>query len=64
MRHSASVPKLVDDTPVGGSAVLQVPSALTPSESNYLLNPNHPDFAKIKFGPEQIHRFDRRLKNE
>ena len=29
------------------SAVLQVPSAVVPSESNYLLNPRHPDFTKI-----------------
>ena len=43
-------------------AVLEVPSAVIPSESNYLLNPLHPDFARVivakKFLP---FTFDRRL---
>lgn len=30
------------------TAVLQVPSAIITEESNYLLNPQHPDFARIK----------------
>ena len=30
------------------SLVLTVPSALMPSESNYLINPLHPDFARLK----------------
>jgi RES domain-containing protein len=29
------------------TAVLQVPSAVVPQESNFLLNPRHPGFAKI-----------------
>ena len=29
------------------TAVLQVPSAVIETESNYLLNPQHPDFGKI-----------------
>jgi RES domain-containing protein len=29
------------------SAVLRVPSVLVPEESNFLLNPRHPDFGKI-----------------
>lgn len=32
------------------SAVLKVPSAIIPNESNYLLNPGHPDFKKIEIG--------------
>ena len=32
------------------SAVLCVPSAVVPNEKNYLLNPRHPDFKKIKIG--------------
>jgi RES domain-containing protein len=32
------------------SAVLEVPSAVTPDESNYLLNPEHPDFRSIDIG--------------
>jgi RES domain-containing protein len=40
---------------------LKVPSAIVPEESNYLLNPLHPDFGKLVFGlPEPFH-FDRRL---
>lgn len=30
------------------SAVLEVPSAIVPSERNYLLNPLHPDFRRIR----------------
>lgn len=32
------------------SAVLAVPSVVTPGESNYLLNPAHPSFTEIKIG--------------
>ena len=32
------------------SAVLQVPSALVPNESNYLLNPAHSEFGQIHLG--------------
>jgi RES domain-containing protein len=45
----------------GRSAVLRVPSAVVPSEWNYLLNPAHPDFARITIGSAQVVRFDRRL---
>ncbi|MCK0555884.1 RES family NAD+ phosphorylase (plasmid) [Pantoea ananatis] len=31
----------------GGSVALRVPSALSPVESNYLLNPEHPEFNAI-----------------
>ncbi len=34
----------------GASAVLVVPSAVIPTERNYLLCPRHPDFARIKIG--------------
>ena len=34
----------------GASAVLAVPSAVIPAETNYLLNPEHPDFARIGIG--------------
>ena len=30
--------------------MLVVPSAIAPAESNYLLNPLHPDFKRIKIG--------------
>ena len=46
----------------GATAVLSVPSVIVPSERNYLLNPAHPDFAKIRFFPPRPFTFDRRLK--
>jgi RES domain-containing protein len=35
------------------SAVLAVPSAVIPAETNYLLNPLHPQFGKIGIGEAQ-----------
>jgi RES domain-containing protein len=32
------------------SVALRVPSVIVPSESNYVLNPAHPDFTRIKIG--------------
>ena len=43
------------------SAVLAVPSVLSPDESNYLLNPEHRDFAKIAMGPPKNFAFSRRF---
>jgi RES domain-containing protein len=43
------------------SAVLQVPSAIVPSENNYLLNPLHPDFPKIKIADPVAFALDMRL---
>jgi len=43
------------------SAVLKVPSVVTANEWNYLLNPLHPDFSKIKVGPVKPFRLDERL---
>ena len=43
------------------SAILELPSAIVPSESNYLLNPLHPDFNQIVIGKPEIFSFDRRL---
>lgn len=37
------------------SVALQVPSVILPGESNYLLNPEHPDFTMVTTGlPEQV----------
>jgi RES domain-containing protein len=33
------------------SAVLSVPSVVVPEERNYILNPRHPDFKRIRIGP-------------
>lgn len=45
------------------SCILKVPSAVVPQESNYLLNPQHPDFAAIDVSPADVPPipFDRRL---
>jgi RES domain-containing protein len=45
----------------GTSAVLRLPSAIVPTEFNYLLNPAHPDFDSVAIGPRQRIRFDPRL---
>ena len=44
------------------SPVLAVPSAVIPSETNYLLNPLHPAFGKIEIGKPQEFITDLRLK--
>ena len=43
------------------AAVLAVPSAVIPAETNYLLNPLHPDFRRIKIGKPQKFETDLRL---
>jgi RES domain-containing protein len=43
------------------SAVLAVPSAVVPQESNYLLNPAHPDARGIRAGRPERLRLDPRL---
>ena len=45
----------------GESAVLRVPSALVPRESNYVLNPRHPDFSTIRVGEPEPVTMDPRL---
>lgn len=44
----------------GRSAVLALPSVIT-GETNYLLNPVHPDFKKITIGKPEPFVFDSRL---
>ena len=45
----------------GTSVDLRVPSTLVPGESNFLLNPQHPNFKKLKIFEPQSFRFDPRL---
>ena len=47
----------------GKSVALAVPSVLSTSEMNFLLNPKHPDFKKIKISQPVEFRFDSRLLN-
>jgi RES domain-containing protein len=43
------------------SAVLAVPSVVVPTEFNFLLNPEHPDFSKIEIGNPKPVGWDPRL---
>jgi RES domain-containing protein len=43
------------------SAVLVLPSALVPSESNWLINPLHPEFAEIQVRPAEPFQYDARF---
>jgi RES domain-containing protein len=43
------------------TAVLAVPSVIVPAESNYLLNPAHPYFKRIKIGKPTTVETDLRL---
>lgn len=45
----------------GQYAVLQVPSAVVNGDSNFLINPFHPDFKKIKISSQHPFLFDQRL---
>jgi RES domain-containing protein len=45
----------------GETAVLAVPSAIIPFEWNYLLNPAHPQFTRVRVGRAQALSVDRRL---
>lgn len=45
----------------GAVAALAVPSAIVPRETNYLLNPAHPDFARIRIGKPEPFSLDPRL---
>ena len=62
MPPSAELRSIGDDwVRDAASAVLQVPSAIVPAESNFLLNPRHPDFTKLRIGKPISFQFDPRL---
>ena len=42
-------------------AILVVPSALAPDESNWLLNPEHPDFRRVRIHPPEPFAYDARF---
>ena len=44
------------------TAILKIPSAIIPDENNFLLNPFHPDFKKIKIKNVEDFIFDPRIK--
>ena len=43
------------------SSILIVPSALAPMESNWLINPRHPEFRKIRVSPPERFHYDPRF---
>ncbi len=45
----------------GTSPVLRVPSVVVPEESNYVLNPHHPEFGRIRIGRPEPVAIDPRL---
>ena len=45
------------------SAVLAVPSAVSPADTNFLLNPEHPNFKRIRIASPINFDFDSRLLN-
>ena len=45
----------------GRSAVLELPSVIISGESNFLLNPSHPDFKQVTIGAPEPFAFDPRL---
>jgi RES domain-containing protein len=45
----------------GFSVALRVPSVIVPSEGNYVLNPAHPDFARLVIAPPSPFSFDPRM---
>lgn len=46
----------------GRSLILKIPSAIIPTEHNYLINPRHQDFTRLSIGPPLPFFFDPRLK--
>ncbi|MCA9402873.1 MAG: RES family NAD+ phosphorylase [Candidatus Omnitrophica bacterium] len=45
----------------GRYCILKVPSVVVPEEHNFLLNPQHPEFKRVRFGKPQKMNFDPRL---
>jgi RES domain-containing protein len=46
----------------GKALALQVPSAIIPQDHNILVNPNHPDFKKLRLVEKRFIPFDERLR--
>ena len=46
---------------IGRCAFLIVPSALAPTENNWLINPQHLDFQKLRFNPLEPLIYDARM---
>jgi RES domain-containing protein len=60
--HNHSTQKIGDDFILENRfCVMQVPSVVTAGDYNFLLNPMHPDFARIHIREVRKFAFDRRL---
>jgi len=60
--HSHSTQVIGDKFVAEGKfPVLKVPSVVVPGDFNYLLNPNHPGFNKVKIKSIEPFNFDERL---
>ncbi|MEQ9425884.1 MAG: RES domain-containing protein [Cyclobacteriaceae bacterium] len=59
--HSGNTPKIGSDFIKRNGLCLKVPSAIIPSEYNYLLNPSNEEFKNIKILSAQPFIIDRRL---
>lgn len=60
--HPAST-QVIGDMFVSGNqyCILQVPSVVTQGDYNILINPNHPDFSRIKIVKTEKFPFDKRI---
>lgn len=59
--HDSTTVQLGNDFIKKNELCLKVPSAIIPSEYNYLLNPAHEDFLKVKFLDARPLMLDQRL---
>lgn len=59
--HSGSTPSIGSDFFANGGFCLKVPSAIIPSENNFLINPSHENFDKLLIIDKRPLIFDRRL---
>ena len=60
--HSHSTQEIGDKFVAEGKfLILKVPSVVVPGDYNYLLNPSHPEFYKVKIISIQPFNFDERL---
>lgn len=60
--HPSTTQKIGDQFIVDNKfCVLQIPSAVTQGDYNLLINPNHPDFKRIKIVAADKFPFDKRI---
>jgi RES domain-containing protein len=63
--HPESTRKIGDGfVKEGEYLVLQVPSAIVPGESNFLVNPRHPQARQLKVRQVELFEFDSRSQNK